>query len=269
MRSRRLRRQAEIKKVWNLIRRTLTLPPRFSNLRHGKESLRCGDFAAARPLRMMNLTTLRRVRVPLLAVAIFILAASGRAEEQTWQPPASNLWTNGPGTGFLSGVQTLTFEAGGVYGLRIFGSSQAHDLALTSFSYGRMMGPVMGEDHWYRGNWELRAEMFGGAQISPSDSYDTIFGLTPHLRYDFATGSRWIPFMDAGAGVTVTGIGAPDLAKVFDFNLQVGPGVHWFVRDNWAVTVDTKFFHVSDAGINHPNHGLNGVLGMVGLTWFF
>jgi lipid A 3-O-deacylase len=202
-----------------------------------------------------------------MAVVILALVTTGRAAEQTLQPPASNLWTNGPGNGFLPGVQTLTFEAGGVYGLKIFGSSQAHDLALASFSYGRMIGPVMGEDRWYRGNWELRAEAFGGTQVSPSEY--CIFGLTPHLRYNFATGSRWIPFMDAGAGVTATGIGDPDLAKVFDFNLQVGPGVHWFVRDNWAVTVDTKFFHVSDAGIDHPNHGLNGVMGMVGLTWFF
>jgi hypothetical protein len=56
---------------------------------------------------------------------------------------------------------------------------------------------------------------------------------------------------------------------VLDFNLQAGPGVHWFVRDDLAVTVEARYFHLSAASINHPNHGLNGVIGVVGLIWFF
>jgi lipid A 3-O-deacylase len=214
----------------------------------------------------MNLKT-RRWVAALVAVVILALARAGRSAEQTLQPPASNLWADGIGAGFQPGVQTLTFEAGGVYGLKILGSSQAHDLALASLSYGQMLGPVMGGDRWYRGNWELRAELFGGTQYSPSE--DWIFGLTPHLRYDFATGSRWIPFVDGGAGVTATGIGRPDLSSTFEFNVQGGTGVHWFMRDNWAVTAEARYFHVSDAGTTRPNHGLNGVMGMIGLTWFF
>jgi len=182
-------------------------------------------------------------------------------------PPKSTIWQDGVGQGFRSTVHTLSLEAGVGVGMTAFGSSQAHDLALISMSYGHMWGPVLGKDHWYRGNFEYRIELFGGAQYSPSS--DWLVGLTPHLRYNFATGTRWIPFFDAGAGVTATSISHPDLGGTFEFNLQPGIGLHWFVRDNLALTGEVKYMHMSCAGIDKPNLGLNDVIGWIGLTWFF
>ena len=89
------------------------------------------------------------------------------------------------------------------------------------------------------------------------------------MRYNFATGTRWIPFFDAGAGVTATGIAHPDLGGTFEFNLQPGVGMHWFVRDNLALTGEVKYMHMSCAGIDNPNLGLNDVVFWIGVTWFF
>jgi hypothetical protein len=182
-------------------------------------------------------------------------------------PPKSTIWQDGVGQGFRSTVHTLSLEAGVGVGMTVFGSSQAHDLALASLSYGHMWRTVLGKNHWYRGNFEYRIELFGGAQYSPSS--DWVVGLTPHLRYNFATGTRWIPFFDAGAGVTATSISHPDLGGTFEFNLQPGIGMHWFVRDKLALTGEVKYMHMSCAGIDKPNLGLNDVLGWIGLTWFF
>ncbi len=204
------------------------------------------------------------------------------AAEVTGQPPLSTtnsvvlselsaskstIWEDGVGQGFRSTTRTFSAEAGVGVGMASFGSTQAHDLALASLSYGHMWGPVLGKDHWYRGNFEYRLELFGGAQYSPSTEW--LVGLTPHLRYNFATGTRLIPFFDAGAGVTATSIGHPDLGGTFEFNLQPGIGMHWFVRDNLALTGEVKYMHMSCAGIDKPNLGLNDVIGWVGLTWFF
>ena len=183
------------------------------------------------------------------------------------QKPATTIWQDGVGEGFRSSVQTFSTEVGVGLGMATFGSRQAHDLALASLCYGHMLGPVLGEGHWYRGNFEWRAELFGGGQYRPESQW--LIGLTPHLRYNFATGTRWIPFVDAGAGVTATGIGQPDLSHTFEFNLQPGLGLHWFVRDNLALTGEVKYMHMSCAGISNPNLGLNDVIGMIGLTWFF
>jgi len=181
--------------------------------------------------------------------------------------PTSTIWEDGVGQGFRSTVHTLSVEAGVGVGMASFGSTQAHDLALASLSYGHMLGPVLGKDHWYRGNFEYRIELFGGAQYSPSTEW--LVGLTPHLRYNFATGTRWIPFLDGGAGVTATGISHPDLGGTFEFNLQAGGGMHWFVRHNLALTGEVKYTHMSCAGIDKPNLGLNDILAYIGLTWFF
>jgi hypothetical protein len=181
--------------------------------------------------------------------------------------PTSDVWLNGVGEGFRSSAQTTSLDSGAAAGLAILGGHQRHDLALTSISYGQMLGPVRGEDHWYRGNWELDGELFGGLQYSPSANY--VLGLAPHLRYDFATGTRWVPFVDVGAGVSATGIGAPDLSGTFEFNLQGAVGTHYFIRNNLAVTVEARYLHLSCGGMHSPNLGLNAVAGMIGLSWFF
>jgi len=183
------------------------------------------------------------------------------------QAPETAIWQDGVGQGFRSTVHTFNVEAGVGIGMAAFGSRQAHDLGLISLSYGHMLGPVLGEGHWYRGNFEWRVELFGGGQYSPESQW--LIGLTPHLRYNLATGTRWIPFLDVGAGVTATGIAHPDLGGTFEFNLQPAVGMHWFVRDNLALTGEVKYMHLSCAGIDKPNLGVNDVVGMIGLTLFF
>jgi lipid A 3-O-deacylase len=174
---------------------------------------------------------------------------------------------NGIGEGFRPEAQSISLSAGATYGITAFGGREAHDLTLVSLTYGHMLGHVVGEGHWYRGNPEFRLELFTGAQFSPSSEW--LVGLTPHLRYNFATGTRWIPFLDSGAGVTATGIGPPDLSGTFEFNLQAGVGVQWFLRENVALSLEARYVHWSCAGLNKPNLGLNGVTGMLGLTFFF
>ena len=178
-----------------------------------------------------------------------------------------SIWENGVGEDFRSHTESFGLSAGVNFGMAKLGSLQAHDLALVSLSYGRMFGPVQGEGRWYRGNWELRGELFSGAEFSRDTEW--LVGLTPHLRYSFATGTRWIPFVDGCAGVTATGIGPPDLSNIFEFNLQAGVGMNWFMKDNVPLTVEARYVHWSCAGISDPNRGLNGVTAMVGWTFFF
>ncbi len=183
----------------------------------------------------------------------------GSAREQTWE--------RGIGEGFSSSARSITLGAGATYGLAAFGSREAHDLALVSLTYGHMLGNTRGDGHWYRGSPEFRLELFTGAQFSPSS--DWFVGLTPHLRYNFATGTRWIPFVDAGAGITATGIGPPDMSGTFEFNLQAGLGVQWFIKKNLALGLEARYVHWSCAGISHPNLGLNGLTGLLAVTRFF
>lgn len=179
----------------------------------------------------------------------------------------SDIWIDQVGNGFRPGAQSLSLELGASYGVPIFGGRLHHDLALASSSYGRTLTGRIGGDHWYRGNLELRVEIFGGSQFWPQP--DWVVGLAPHFRYDFALGLPVVPFIDAGAGVSGTGIGAPDLSGTFEFNLQLGTGCYWFVNKNVALTVEGRYLHLSCAGITIPNQGLNTFLGLGGVTLFF
>lgn len=116
--------------------------------------------------------------------------------------PKSTIWQSRIGEGFLPTAQDFGVEAGIAPGIATFGSTQAHDMALLSLVYGHMLGRVKGEGHWYRGNIEGRLELFGGGQYSPST--ESVIGLTPHLRYDFATGNDAKAIIQRDDGVTPT-----------------------------------------------------------------
>lgn len=177
------------------------------------------------------------------------------------------IWVADVGEGFRAGTREAGFAAGAGLGLRITATRQRHDLALGAAHFGWMLGEVTGRDHWFRGNWELLVEAFGGAQFEPSNNY--VAGIAPVLRYNFATGSRWIPFVDAGAGLTATDIRSPDLSTTFEFNLQGGAGVNYFWRRNSAITFQYRFIHISNASLKTPNLGVNTSMIFAGVSWFF
>ncbi|MDB6121830.1 MAG: putative exported protein [Pedosphaera sp.] len=177
------------------------------------------------------------------------------------------IWKSELGAGFLKGTRDAGFVLGAGPGMRVLASHEAHDLGLAFFHYAWILSDVKGEGRWYRGNWEIRGEAFGGMEFRPRRAY--VAGVAPILRYNFATGTRWMPFFDLGAGLSATDIGRPDLSTTFEFNLQTGAGVHYFWRENSALTFQYRFFHLSNAGIERPNTGVNAGLFLAGLSWFF
>jgi len=179
----------------------------------------------------------------------------------------TDIWPAGVGRGFRDGTQTLRLGIGMGYGIKIFGGQERHDLLPMTVSYGRMLGDVSGVGHWYEGNFEVRGEVFLAPQVN-SDG-DWTIGLTPHLRYNFATGTRWIPYIDLGVGIAFTEIRAPDLGASFQFNEQVAAGVNYFLTDDFAVNCEIHFLHLSSAGTSYPNQGVNTVGPSIGVNWFF
>lgn len=221
--------------------------------------------------------TLAFVKLGALCTMLAASLSSSAQQLMSTEPPGqsatlesvggNSIWEHGVGEGFRCGAQSMTVSVGGAYGLKALESTQNHDLVLSGVTYGVMLDGPKGEGHWFKGNFELRVQLFGGAQVSPSHEY--VVGLTPHLRYNLATGTRWVPFLDLGAGVTGTGIRKPDLGGPFQFNLQGGAGVERFLTDDVAVSVQAGYLHMSSAGFYEPNKGVNCLTGMIGVSFFF
>jgi lipid A 3-O-deacylase len=182
-------------------------------------------------------------------------------------PPKAQGATDGLGNGMTVGTQEVELSVGAGFGLGSVIGHLNHDLSYAAVRYGIMLGGVAGPSHWYSGNWEMLGQLFGGGQFFPRTAY--VVGLTPMFRYNLATGTRWSPFIEGGFGPTATDIGRPDLSCIYEFNVQGGAGVQYFWNEHHAVTVESHFFHVSDAGITKPNEGVNSLSFLFGSSWFF
>jgi lipid A 3-O-deacylase len=197
----------------------------------------------------------------------FAIAKSPLASEPGNQPRQSSIWETDVGSGFKKNIKNFGLTAGSGFGLDILGSEKSHQLVLAYAHTGWMATDVIYKNHWYEGNLELWGEIFGGEQYNLNSA--SVFGLTIGPRYHFATHTRWIPFVDAGIGVSETDIGEPDLGSKFQFNVQIGVGSHYFFQNNIALTTQIRGIHLSNAYIKLPNHGANALLFLVGVTCFF
>ena len=201
---------------------------------------------------------------PAAFLGPFVPAASGAGAES---PAQSELSDPGmPERGFRKNETSLGFAVGGGLGTRVLGSEKRHDLVEGLVRAGWVFSDVMAPGHWYGGNWELLGEIFGGSQVHPRYRY--FVGFTPLIRYTFAP-RPWAPFLNAGAGVSATDIQAPDLNKAFQFNLQAGGGVHYFLREKTALTLEYRWLHFSNAGMTEGNLGTNTQMLLLGLNWFY
>jgi hypothetical protein len=183
------------------------------------------------------------------------------------EAPPINVWKTEIGSGFRKDTLHTGFSLGAGFGTKTFGTKLTHDLAISSFHFGLIVTEPTGEHRWCRGNWEFLAELFGGAQFYPNIAY--VVGVTPLVQYNFVTDTRWVPFFDAGAGLSATDIGHPDLSTTFEFNIQLGAGTHWFFQKNAAATLQYRWFHLSNAGIESPNASVNSSIFLAGVAWFF
>ena len=66
-----------------------------------------------------------------------------------------------------------------------------------------------------------------------------------------------MPFVDVGAGATLTEIREPDLGGAFQFNLQAVAGLDYWFRQSTSMGLELRFIHLSSAGIYSPNRGVN------------
>jgi opacity protein-like surface antigen len=118
------------------------------------------------------------------------------------------------------------------------------------------------------GNVEVLIEPMAAHYYEPFSA--SAFGGSLMLKYNFLSFGRWMPFWDGGAGMLWTDLAPriPEQSTQFNFILQTGPGVSYFVSENWAITGGIRFHHISNANIGDRNTGLNAWLFTLGVSFF-
>ena len=118
------------------------------------------------------------------------------------------------------------------------------------------------------GNLEVLAEPFF-AQFTHPFAAEAAGGSLV-IKYNLLSFGRWMPFWDAGAGMLWTNLAPrlPEQNTPFNFALETGPGVQYFMTARTTLTFGVRYHHISNAGTGQRNFGLDAVLPYAGLSWF-
>ncbi|GJL63519.1 MAG: lipid A 3-O-deacylase [Nitrospirales bacterium] len=121
---------------------------------------------------------------------------------------------------------------------------------------------------WLSGNFEVLAEPLGARYSKPFTAY--AFGGSLVVKYNFLSLGRWMPFWDMGAGMLWTDLAPriPEQSQRFNFVLETGPGLHYFVTEQFALTTSVRYHHISNANTGTRNVGLNAWLFSGGFSFF-
>jgi len=77
------------------------------------------------------------------------------------------------------------------------------------------------------------------------------------------------PYAKLGIGMLYTSEHTREQATQFNFISSFGCGAHYFFRKNTAFTLEGRFRHLSNAGIKHPNNGINTYFVLAGIAYQF
>lgn len=138
---------------------------------------------------------------------------------------------------------------------------------ITEVQFGYMLSDVKG-DGWSRGNFELVGEGFGSGIFEGDGSF--IAGVTVWLRYNFVPpGWRFVPFAQAGLGLTSTDIDHKIVGQPFNFNLELGIGTRYLLSQHWSLNVEYRYQHISNADTGAHNIGINAHGPVLGVSYLF
>jgi opacity protein-like surface antigen len=114
--------------------------------------------------------------------------------------------------------------------------------------------------------FELISQQMLGGSTHPGGS---LIGTSLVMRFGFKPMGRVVPYFDAGSGPVHTTIdeNAPEITGHTQFLSQGGVGLQYFVRPQRAMVLEYHYFHMSNAGLQEPNHGFNGSMFTVGFRW--
>jgi lipid A 3-O-deacylase len=146
----------------------------------------------------------------------------------------------------------------------------------TQFFYAQVrFGRVLTADHgsgWVRGNFEYAFDLTPLFIVMQPPQATYGGGFSPVvLKWNFTSGRRMVPFVEITGGALWTGQDVPFGTNNFNFTPQGGFGIHFLRKKNpnQAITLTSKFLHVSNAGIADANSGINASIQfLLGYTWF-
>ena len=144
--------------------------------------------------------------------------------------------------------------------------------SLTSIREGWMLNNV--RSGIFFGNEELLVDVFAGPILKGPGS--TMAGATLILRHNFVTqpGAFFVPYSQMGVGGLYSDAATADrvqfgIGSTLEFNLQAALGARWRVNGSWSVNTEIGYRHISNAGFDSRNGGVDAMGAFLGLGRMF
>lgn len=180
------------------------------------------------------------------------------------------VWENEVGGPLREDSFEFGFQMGYARSVKWGGTKHSYGFGFALPRFGWVFTDLIGDDILggiFAGNGELIVEGVFGMGLDNVNG--TTEGLALMYKHNFNTGTRCVPFVELGNGVSMNHWGIHETQSDFEFITQVGFGIQYFCTDDWAVILEGRFHHMSNAGMTSPNPGLNNVIGTLGVTHFF
>ena len=201
------------------------------------------------------------IGVTILAFLVLVLmTASPRlaSAEPTQEDMRGDAWP------FAEKHLSLGLQTGG-------GFTAAHGMrnAKLYSAVGRI-GYVLIEQHAFLpGSLEIGAEpnylyVWEGTKTSH------LFGLTTDVKYNFQTGTRFVPFIEGGVGVSYATTRIPaGKGTNFNFVAQGGLGLQYILNSRTTLDFRAIYHHLSNADTGRDNPSLNSFIFTLGASYHF
>jgi hypothetical protein len=100
-----------------------------------------------------------------------------------------------------------------------------------------------------------------------SDNYEVGVGFG--LEYRFKLVKNLDGYVMAGSGIHYISYHSKYQSAGLNFNDNLGYGVYIFTTKKSAINIGLRFRHISNAGLNKPNKGINSFITTLGYSIFF
>jgi lipid A 3-O-deacylase len=154
------------------------------------------------------------------------------------------------------------------YGIASLGRGDDYEIIPILPQFGFDINPLARKLHINpRGTIEGVVEPLMNVVISPDTNAEV--GCSFLLKYADHITSRIAPYIEGGFGIIYTTQHTRKQGTQYNFLSQVGVGLQFFLNEKFALTGGYRFRHMSNAGIDSPNRGINHHFALLGLSYFF
>ena len=186
-----------------------------------------------------------------LAAVVFLFGAMAAAQDSA--------------TPLRKGAWELGLWAGG--GRSVAGGVRDINLWHGGFRVGKVLSQERGPG-FLRGNLQWAMDLSPAYVVTQGTTVHGI-ALSPLLtKWNFAPGSRVRPYIELGNGMLFTSQRVPPGASSFNFSTQAAFGVQFFRREDQAFSLSLRYEHISNAGLEPVNPGINSIQFRAGFSWF-